>query len=166
MNKLLFEKKLYDTFFIYINDITTEFNTVCGFALTIDSDFSIISPAFDLEENYIDNYNNDPSDHIYYRWSPGEWSYELYKSSIFNEVNFLLSELNKNYDDSSIFKNDIIDCISNVYNKLRINNVVSKNTILSFTITDTDEYEYELKVIYSGNRKKDYEQFHKWVLEL
>ncbi|PSU84434.1 hypothetical protein C0W35_22640 [Photobacterium kishitanii] len=163
MINLDFEKELYSTCENYLHDMNDKFNSICAFALCVDSDFTVISPAFDLIDNYQNNINNDPDDSIYYRWSPAEWSYEQYNSNSFDKFSKLLNLFSSKYNNEEHYKSDIVKIISSVFFKIRVNKLISDKVILSFTITDSSEYDYEMLAIKSGNSDEDYHQFKTWI---
>jgi hypothetical protein len=145
---------------------------IAGFALYSDNSAMTISVTCNtyqhLKELQIEEVEED-GDEIYFKWTPGEWKYELVNAKEFQDLCALLRDTH--FDEKSgIFsthRNMIYSTAVKVLKELRTEGLFEKmnnDFVLMFGVSDFSDHKLEISFVKSLNSKLLAEEFEKWIV--
>ena len=110
------------------------------FALYTDTGGMSLVAAANTQQYLNEKIKNDPDESCYYTWVPDEWKYNYIESEVLDKLSnllahYVLEEPKKNFDE--YFQNLTKVCIESL-KSLRAKDVVYKDLILLFTVSDYD----------------------------
>jgi len=148
---------------------------IAGFALYSDESAMSISVSCNtfqyLEElTYESEDENRESDRIYYKWTPGEWKYEMINNKEFNT----LSEKLRGYAEKLINDAQFLEHVDKTYNmaveileELKRENLfegTKDNFVLMFGISDFSDIPMEISFVRRLNSDKLSSEFENWIV--
>ncbi|MFK3873764.1 MULTISPECIES: DUF4303 domain-containing protein [Pseudoalteromonas] len=143
-----------------------------SFALYSDPDAASIAPSANTKDYLNELVSADPSDTIYYKWSPGEWQFEGVGAKHFNEISkelFLLSSKANSVSEKSnhrnIIFNSIIEALANVKQSGFFDSF-AQNPIIVFSVIGNEDIKEEVRWISELNRIEEAEEFEQWIYTL
>lgn len=145
---------------------------ISGYALYSDASAMSVSPALNSVSHLEKKRTEDPSDFIYYKWSPGEWAHEFEGAGFFQEVSKLLSEEAKNMetqDKLEDFKRTVYEaCVQSLENLISEGLLVKSDDayVIVFTISDSEDPEKEIEWIKRLNTESNSKEFSAWIVTL
>ena len=145
---------------------------ICGFALYSDNSAMTMSVSLNtcsyLEERQEDN----PKYVAYYRWTPGEWRYEMVNSKEFKIFDRSLQEAHFEENETGsnagflTHRNRVYNSAIAVLKELRQEGLFDKmtnNFVLMFAVSDFSEPDFEIDSVKQLNSAELASEFEQWL---
>lgn len=141
---------------------------IAGFALYSDNAAMTISVSLNTFTHLRQLQAKSPEYADYYRWTPGEWRYEMINAKAFAELNQQLrdahEEVNKVFFDKHQYQ--VYECAVAVLEKLREEgtfDVLDEEAVLLFAVSDFSDPGFEIKTARRLNDAGKGDQFEAWI---
>jgi hypothetical protein len=170
----------YETFRKNLKKITSDTFIKCqekvnpeeisGFALYSDNSAMTISISLNTFDYLKEMNKEEPGYNEYFKWTPGEWKYEMINAKEFEKLNLLLQKTNFDVDDINFsrHRNEIYNISVRVLEELRLENTfrrMTDNFVLMFAVSDFSEPDLEISYFKRLNKESESNNFEKWIIE-
>jgi len=144
---------------------TTE---ICGFGLYSDNSAMTISVSLNTRDHLEEMRVDDPEYATYFRWTMGEWKYELINAEAYKELNEILQKTHFEGTDVafSAHRNKIYNCAVEVLAELKqegIFTTMEEDFVLMFAVSDFSEPELETSFVKKLNNEELTNEFEVWL---
>jgi len=142
---------------------------ISGFALYSDNDAIAISATVNTFEYLKEMQELEPGFDEYFRWTPGNWKYEMFNGEDFD---LLAKELRKSIEIEMSeaqfveYRNSVWNASVEVLEELKEEGLFSKmkpDFVLTFAISDFDDSELEIEYVKRLNNEEQTNVFIKWI---
>ena len=145
-----------------------EIKDIAGFALYSDESAMTISASCNTYENLNRLQNKYPGSDIYFKWTPGEWKYELVREIEFEDLCTLLREAHFNETTGifSIHRNRINSTAVKVLEELRAEGLfkdMNDGFVLMFGVSDFSDHKLEIGFVKRLNSEVLANEFEQWI---
>ena len=141
-----------------------------GFALYSDESAMSISVSCNTQEHLKEALEEEKGHDAYFKWTPGEWKYEMVNSKAFETLNGELSQVHlaDNGSDFLTHRNKIFRIAVKVLSDLKIERLfrtMSENFVLMFAVSDFSEPEFEIEFVKMLNTPMQVREFEEWIIK-
>lgn len=142
---------------------------ISGFAIYSDTSAMTISISCNTYEHLKEMQQEEKGFDEYYKWTPGEWKYEMINAKEFKNLCILLSEAHFEVNSAAFLthRNKIYNIAVNLLEELRNENLfkeMSSDFVLLFGVSDFSEVKLEIEFNKKLNSEKLASEFEKWIL--
>jgi hypothetical protein len=142
---------------------------IAGFALYSDESAMTISASCNTYENLKRLQNKYPGSDVYFKWTPGEWKYELVREKEFQHLCTLLrsEQLSDETEKISAHVTNIYSTAVNVLEELRAEGLfenMNDDFVLMFGVSDFSDHKLEISFVRRLNSKVLAEEFEQWIV--
>jgi len=145
---------------------------IAGFALYSDNSAMTISVTCNTYEHLKELQSEEveeDGDEIYFKWTPGEWKYELVNAKEFQDLCALLRDTH--FDEKSgIFsthRNNIYSIAVKVLEELKAEELfkdMNDDFVLMFGVSDFSDHKLEISFVKRLNSKELADEFEQWIV--
>lgn len=141
---------------------------ICGYALYSDSEGLTISSSVNSYKHLLKLVTEDPSDEVYYRWSPGEWAFEFDGADHFLEVAAIVAAEMKNCisrPECDRMRDHVFESCVEAIEAMKSEGFFADAdpaTVYVFTVSDSKNSK-ECAWITRLNKASEADQFKKWM---
>lgn len=143
-------------------------NEICGFSLYSDNSAMTISVSLNTHGHLEEMKEDDPEYEAYFRWTPGEWKYEMINAKAFAELNEMLQKAHLDETDIAFLthRNKVYNCAVEVLEELKQEGIFTKmedDFVLMFAVSDFSEPELETNFVQRLNSEQLTNEFEVWL---
>lgn len=141
---------------------------ISGFGLYSDNSAMTISISLNTYEHLKEMQEDEPGYDLYFKWSMGEWKYEMINLKEFEDLNELLQVSHDQLGQYNFLKHrdSIYNCAVGVLEELRREAVfrrVADDFVLMFGVSDFSEPELEIDWVKKLNSKDKSKEFIEYI---
>ena len=145
-----------------------DIKNICGFALYSDNSAMTISVSLNTNIHLKENQNKEKGYDIYFKWTPGEWKYEMINSKEYEFLNKMLQDSHNEIEDSYFLKhrNEVYNCGVEILEELKKEGVfrrANEDFVVMFAISDFSEPELEIEFVKRLNSNPKTKEFKEWI---
>jgi Domain of unknown function (DUF4303) len=142
---------------------------ISGFALYSDNSAMTISVSCNTYEHLKEMQEEEKGYNEYFKWTPGEWKYEMINAKEFKNLSSILSDSHFETNNASFLthRNRIYNIAVKVLEQLKNENLfkeTSNDFVLMFAVSDFSEPELEISFVKRLNSEIQSDEFEQWVL--
>ncbi len=143
------------------------FDEMCGFALYSDESAMSISVSINtydfLKEKNLKYPGNDSS----FKFSPGEWKFEMFYIAAMEELNSFLQEMHFKVDEKEFdtYRRSIYDIAVKVLEQMKKEKMfpINEQFVLLFSVSDYSDSDLEISYVKRLNSMKITDEFEYWI---
>jgi hypothetical protein len=141
---------------------------ISGFALYSDNSATTISVSCNTFAYLKEMQEEEEGYDEYFKWTPGEWKYEMINAKEFKNLSSTLSDLHFEINNTSylIHRNKIYKIAVKVLEELKNENLFNETSddfVLMFGVSDFSEPELEIDFVKKLNSKVQSDEFELWI---
>jgi hypothetical protein len=145
-------------------------NELCGFGLYTDESVLSLSVSCNIKQHLEELQKEEEGYDEYFKWTMGEWKYEMINHKRFSEINnFLKEEFNKEGNSQAAFithRNKIISIAVEVLEELKREGLfedMNNDFVLMFGISEFDDKNLEKEIVKRLNDEEKFLEFENWI---
>jgi len=141
---------------------------ICGFALYSDNSAMTISISLNTYSHLKALREEEPGYDQYFRWTPGEWKYEMINSNEFEELNDLLDKAHVDVTEVQFleYRNSVYNTAVEILEEMKNEGLfagMKNDFILMFAVSDFSEPKLEIEYVSRLNNEQKNVEFREWI---
>lgn len=144
---------------------------IAGFGLYSDTSAMTISVSCNTFKHLKELQEDEEGEGVYFRWTVGEWKYEMINSKEFTELTAWMQEESRKTENNQgkfiQYRNYIYKTAVEVLEELKQEGVFSnmhKDFVLMFGVSDFSDVQMEISFVKRLNTVEQAKEFEEWLL--